>query len=113
MTASSAPRDIIIPDDKLLSYLLLPREENDKSKYLNSAGYNLTSWEVLARDLRQLIQSNELLNAKTSAYGTKYEIRGALKGPNGRTLHVVTIWIKLDATDSLRFVTLFPDREVT
>lgn len=52
MTASSAPRDIAIPDDKLLSYLLLPREENDKSKYLNSAGYNLTSWEVLARGLR-------------------------------------------------------------
>ena len=66
MTASSAPRDIAIPGDKLLSYLLLPREENDKSKYLNSAGYNLTSWEVLARDLRQLIQANELLYSALS-----------------------------------------------
>ena len=42
-----------------------------------------------------------------------YEIRGILNGPNGRALHVVTIWIKLDATENLRFVTLFPDWEVT
>lgn len=113
MTASRVPIDVIIPDDKLLNYLLLPREENDKSKFLNSAGYYITNCEILAHDLRQLIQANEVSDVSASAYGTKYEIRGILNGPNGRALHVVTIWIKLDATENLRFVTLFPDREVT
>ncbi len=108
---SRASIEVIIPDDKLLNYLLLHREENDKSKFLNSAGYNLASWKVLARDLRQLIQASEASNVETSNYGIKYEIRGTLNGPNGRTLHVVTIWIKLHATENLRFVTLFPDRE--
>ena len=41
------------------------------------------------------------------------KLEGFFNGPNGRALHVVTIWIKLDATENLRFVTLFPDREVT
>ena len=46
-----------------------------------------------------------------SPYGIKYEVRGALTGPNNKTLHVVTIWITLAATGETRFVTLFPDRE--
>jgi len=106
------PDDVIIPQDKLIRYLLLPREENDKSKFLALAGYTLANWEVLERDLRQLAQDNEISDIETSPYGIKYEVRGTLTGPNGRTLHVVTIWIKLEATGETRFVTLFPDREV-
>jgi hypothetical protein len=113
MTASGVRIGIIIPDDKLLNYLLLPRKENDKSKFLNSAGYYIANCDVLARDLRQLVQANVVSDVKASTYGKKYEIRGALNGPNGRTLQVVTIWIRLDATEDIRFVTLFPDREVT
>lgn len=45
------PKDVTIPHDKLLRYLLLPREENDKSKFLTSAGYTLANWEVLEHDL--------------------------------------------------------------
>lgn len=106
------PRDVAIHEDKLVRYLLLPREENDKSKFLASAGYTLANWEVLERDLRWLTRDNEISDIETSPYGIKYEVRGALTGPNGRTLHVVTVWIKLEATGETRFVTLFPNREV-
>lgn len=94
----------------MLRYLLLPREENDKSKFLASAGYTLANWEVLERDLRQLIKTHEVTDMETSPFGTKYEVHGTLIGPNGRILHVVTVWIKLEATGETRFVTLFPDR---
>lgn len=106
------PADGAIPQDKLIRYLLLPREENDKSKFLASAGYTLANWEVLERELRQLAQENEVSDIETSPYGIKYEVRGRLTGPNGRTLHVVTVWIKLEATGETRFVTLFPNWEV-
>ena len=106
------PKDVTIPHDQLLRYLLLPREENDKSKFLSSAGYTLANWEVLEHDLHQLIQTSEVSDIKTTPYGIKYEIRGILNGPNGRTLHIVTIWIKLETTEDIRFVTLFPDRVV-
>ena len=106
------PEDVVVPDDKLLRYLLLPREENDKSEFLAIAGYTLATWEVLRRDLHDLARFHEVTDSLTSPYGIKHEIRGALTGPNGQTLRVVTVWITLEATGETRFVTLFPDREV-
>lgn len=106
------PDEVIIPQDKLLRYLLLPRVENDKSQFLASAGYTLANWELLEQDLHQLIKSYEVSEIETSPYGIKYEVPGTLIGPNGRTLQVMTIWIKLEATGKTRLVTLFPAREV-
>lgn len=107
------PEGVVIPRDKLLRYLLLPRDANDKSRFLASAGYILANWQVLERDLRQLTRNHEVSDKETSPFGIKYEVRGTLVGPNGRTLDVVTVWIKLGATGETRLVTLFPDREVT
>jgi len=106
------PGDVKVPKDKLLQYLLLPREENDKSEFLKLAGYKLSTWEELRKDLIGLVKKNEVTETESSPYGTKYEIRGKLLGPNGRELHVVSIWIELDGSGEIRFVTLFPDREV-
>ena len=105
------PEEVVISPEKLLHYLLLPREESDKSRFLATAGYTLANWEVLARDLRQLAQRHEISGTEISPYGTKYEVRGTLLGPNGHTLYVVTIWITLAATGETRLVTVFPDRE--
>jgi len=105
------PEQVLISQDKLLRYLLLPREENDKSQFLAVAGYTLATWEVLEHDLHQVAKNQEVSEMETSAYGIKYVVRGTLHGPNGRTLHVVTVWITLAATGETRFVTLFPDRE--
>lgn len=106
------PENVVIPDDKLLRYLLLPRDENDKSVFLALAGYTLATWEVLKSDLHDLARSHEVTDVLTSPYGIKHEVRGALMGPNGRLLHIVSVWITLEATGETRFVTLFPEREV-
>ena len=106
------PEQVVISQDKLLRYLLLPREENDKSRFLAAAGYTLATWEVLERDLHQFAKSQEISQLETSVFGLKYTVRGILNGPSGRTLHVVTVWITLAATGETRFVTLFPDKEV-
>jgi hypothetical protein len=103
--------NVTISPDKLLRYLLLPLEENDKSTFLAAAGYTLAHWEVLERDLHHLAQRHEISDIETSSYGIKYEVRGTLQGPNSSTLYVVTIWITLEATGETRFVTLFPDRK--
>jgi hypothetical protein len=105
------PEHALIPDDKLRRYLLLPREENDKSAFLALAGYTLATWEVLKQDLYELVKLHEVADTIISPYGIKHEIYGVLTGPNGQTLHVVTVWITLEATGETRFVTLFPDRE--
>ena len=106
------PENVIISPDKLLRYLLLPLEENDKFAFLAAAGYTLANWQVLDCDLQHLAQMHEISDIETSPYGIKYEVRGTLQGPNGSTLYVVTIWITLGATGETRLVTLFPDRKV-
>jgi hypothetical protein len=54
----------------------------------------------------------EVTDTLTSPYGIKHEIRGALTGPTGQTLHIVD---GLDHSGGNRrdaLVTLFPEREV-
>jgi hypothetical protein len=105
------PEDVVIPEDKLVRYLLLPREENDKSQFLGIAGYTLGTWEVLARDLHDLAKTYEISDKAISLYGIKWEVQGSLTGPNGQVLYVVTVWITLETSGETRFVTLFPDKE--
>ena len=102
--------DVVIPEDKLIRYLLLPRQESDKSQFLGIAGYTLATWEVLARDLHNLVKTHEISDMTISPYGIKWEVQGTLAGPNGQVLRVVTVWITLEASGETRFVTLFPDR---
>ena len=105
------PEAVVIPEDKLVRYLLLPREENDKSQFLGIAGYTLGTWEVLARDLHDLAKTYEISDKAISPYGIKCEVQGSLTGPNGQVLYVVTVWITLETSGETRFVTLFPDKE--
>ena len=61
-------------------------------------------------DLRaQLLPLDAELFDETE-YGTKYQIRGTLTGPNGRALRVLSIWMKEDATGETKLVTLLPDK---
>jgi hypothetical protein len=60
------PEDVAIPEDKLLRYLLLPREEHDKSQFLAIAGYALATWETLKRDLRELARTQEISDVAIS-----------------------------------------------
>lgn len=87
----------------------MPRVEDDKSRFLARAGYTLDNPGRLMADIRsQLLPLNAELMARTE-YGPKYAIRGALTGPNGRTLRVLSVWMTDHATNLTKFVTLYPD----
>jgi hypothetical protein len=75
------PGDTAIASKKLARYLLVWREEDDKSAFLSKAGYTLENAGQLEKDLRnQLLTLNaEFLDR--GEYGVKYVIRGKLKGP--------------------------------
>lgn len=104
------PSNTIIARRKVTEYLLRNREEDDKSGFLALAGYTLENADHLVKDLRaQLLPLDAELFDETE-YGLKYQIRGTLTGPNGRTLRVLSIWMKEDATGDTKFVTLRPDK---
>lgn len=51
---------------------------------------------------------NEAAATEASEYGQKYEVRGTLKGPSGKTAFVVAVCIVLRGEDIPRLVTAFP-----
>jgi hypothetical protein len=42
-------------------------------------------------------------------FGTKYEIRGEITGPAGRSAAIVTAWIVLKGEEVARFVSAYPE----
>jgi hypothetical protein len=98
----------IIPEAKLTQYLLIRLPKDDKSQFLAKAGYNLSNWQELARDIRQQILPLTATPTISTKFGQKYEIYGTLTGANGVTLKIITVWI-VSSTET-RFVTLVPQK---
>ena len=84
------PSDVVIPPEKLTRYLLVPRERNDKSKFLARAGFIKENPAILERAIRDLIARNVAVQEGENQYGTFYQVTGELVGPSS-VLSVVTI----------------------
>ena len=103
-------KDALISDEKLAKYLLAPRKRNDKSKWLAQAGYLPETWPILKNDLKNQVLPKDAVLVESTEYGKMYVIRAKLKGPNGKTLLVRTIWMIEKATNVTKFITVYPDR---
>jgi len=60
------PLDAIIPDSKITGYLLVLREQDDKSKFLAQAGFTQDNPEQLTSSLRQLADAVEAVEDTTN-----------------------------------------------
>ncbi|MEH2456732.1 DUF6883 domain-containing protein [Nostoc sp.] len=100
------PDNIIIPEEKVTCYLLVPRIKDDKSKFLAQAGFTQNNPEDLLTAIRQLATTNEVVEDNTNEYGTFYTIAGYLQGVNGQNLAVITVWLQSKHDGSFRFITL-------
>ena len=99
----------IIAKEKLTKYLLVRQQQNDKSQFLEQAGYTLKNWQQLEQDLRKQILPLKAIPTTKTRYGQKYVIFGVLVGVNRVKLKVKTIWIV--SNNTTKFVTLFPNKE--
>ncbi len=79
-----------------------------KATFFASLGYTPAQWGRLRDDLYAMACGEEAVTGLRSPYGQKYEVRGRLSGPSGRSAEIVTVWIILLGEDSPRFVTAFP-----
>ena len=104
------PPETTIAIRKLTDYLLRWRPEDDKSAFLEQAGYKLETANRLMKDIREQLLPLEAEFSEHSEYGPKYRIRGTLSGPNGQMVRVISIWITEQATGLTKFITLYPDK---
>ena len=109
MKLPAAERAVIEPA-KIRDYLLStsPPVGRFKAPFFASLGYTSANWRRLDEDLRDLAISGDAELGKDSPYGQKYEIRGTLRGPSGKSAEVLTVWIVLFGGDVPQFVTAFP-----
>ena len=105
------PKDVTIPDEKLIHYLLAPRAWDDKSKFLAQAGFSQNNPNDLKRSLAEVAATSEALEDGVNEYGAFLRTDGVLTGPNGRKLPVTAIWLRWHSDGSVHFVTLKPRRE--
>jgi len=110
MKLPAADRAIIAPA-KIRDYLLSTSHPvgRFKAPFFASLGYTISTWRRLDEDLRSLAVSGDAVLGKDSPYGQKYEIRGILRGPSGRSAEVLTVWIIRFGADVPQFVTAFPE----
>ena len=86
------PEDVVISRSKLTDYLLVPKDKNDKSKFLAQAGFTEENPDALQDALRRLIREYDAVEDAENEYGTFYRVIGTLYGITGN-LDVITIWI--------------------
>lgn len=107
------PANSEIPLAKLTQYLLVPLPRGDKSKFLARANYTSANAKDLIADIRSQILPLDATPAGSTKFGDFFAIRGILRGPNGVSLRVKTIWIREHLRGDVRFVTLLPDQSKT
>ena len=100
----------ILDSGKLRDYLLSSEHPigRFKATFFAALGYSREGSFRLEGDFRTLIASESAILGGASAFGQKYEVRGTLTGPAGRSARVVTVWIVLVGETSPRFVTAYP-----
>ena len=82
------PEQLIIPEEKVLDYLLIKKAKNDKSGFLEKLGFTKANYIELIEEIRKIATSNEARLTRTSDFGNLYNVEGKLK-----TILIVTIWI--------------------
>lgn len=104
------PPDAIIPREKLTKYLLVPREWDDKSRFLGRAGFTPGNPDDLEAAIRRLTADVDAIEDGTNEYGVFYRIDGEICGSNETALRVALIWLQWITDGSFHFVTLKPVR---
>jgi len=100
----------IIDRSKLSGYVLSSSHPigRFKARFFYGLGYDPEDPDRLSDDLRFQHLVREAVERSTSKYGTRFEIRGPLTGPNGRRAEVVSVWFVRSEEDFPRFVTAYP-----
>ena len=103
-----------IPSGKLLGYLLSENHAvgKAKAKFFRLVGFDVHDADMLEQGLIAIAQEQPVVEVVTSPYGTKYIIDGPLTAPNGRTIHIRTVWIIENNVSEPRFVTAYPRNRV-
>jgi hypothetical protein len=99
-----------VPESKVTGYLLSLEHPAGKSKarLFRKHGFGDDSVELLRSELLRIAARDDVELGRATPFGTKYELVGDLRCPEGVLLRLRTIWIIEAAGSPPRFVTAYP-----
>jgi hypothetical protein len=102
----------IVPEDKIVDYLLSARHSGGRAKarFLESFGFRAHDWHALRDALISHAAANDVTASHQTRFGTRYEIDGPLPTPGGRAPVVRVVWFVEAQGNAPRLVTLVPRR---
>ena len=103
-------QNAFVPTEKLANYLLSENHPvgRPKALFLKNVGYDDGDTEILAQDLLTIAHEEDVSDAESSEFGTKYIIEGMIQTPNGATVTMRTVWIIEINSAEPRLVTAYP-----
>ena len=79
-----------------------------KAKFFRKIGFNKGNINLLEKSLLKIAKSEDIKDAITSTFGTKYIVDGSLENPTMKITRVRTIWIIEKGQNRPRFITGYP-----
>ena len=98
----------VVPREKLEGYLLNRGHEvgRHKARVFGAAlGIHRSDWRYLRDRISEGIVAAPVSAVRDTSWGRLYEVVVPIEGLNGRTRHVVTVWLVPSAGEPPRFVT--------
>ena len=78
--------------------------------FIARAGYTLQNWYLLKQDILSAVEGSDITEMLSTDWGTRFKVRTEWNGLNGQCLRVITVWQQDEGSDTVRFVTLYPDK---
>ena len=99
-----------IDPQKLHGYLLSHTHPvgRFKARFFVALGYAAERWQALEADLRIQHLTQDAQPGELLPEGQLFTIRAILKGPNGQSAVVLSVWFIAAAGGAPRFVTAYP-----
>jgi hypothetical protein len=101
----------LVPREKVVDYLLSASHPIGarKAVFFRSFGFDIRFPEVFRDALVAHANTHDFSKVAVTAYGTKYEVDGALATPSGRLPKVRSVWI-VEGVAGPRLVTALPEK---
>ena len=109
LSADHVERSSKLISEKVSGYLLNPEHEDGRSKarWFNDAlGIGQSNAELLAKQI--VFDEKQAVVSRETIYGIRYKLVIEIRGANGRTLPITTIWQRDTQDGFVRFLTATP-----
>lgn len=110
MPLTPGANEAIVDEIKVRAYLLSNTHVigQAKARFFAQLGFSATHWHALQTQLLVLVRSTDAERGERSRFGQKYHVRGIIRGPNGRTAAIHSVWIIRSDEPTPRLVTAIP-----